>query len=160
MKNILLYEMYLFFLNDRCLYFFIAGHEHILKRSLLNIPNATFFNRSRNLAGTRLIYKKVNVTLIVFCPNWQRVIITGRPVWKTRGHMVSGKLYSGENRFSQMSKYTCVIISGVYYAYQYPLAVVFRLAVFNLRVRIIGIALNILYWPKKISQYKCQGQTY
>lgn len=28
------------FLNDR-LYFFIAGHECILKRSLLNIPNAT-----------------------------------------------------------------------------------------------------------------------
>lgn len=46
-----------------------------------------------------------------------------------------------------MSKYTYLIIGSVL-CVQYPLAVVFRLAVFNLGVQIIGISLNILYWTK------------
>lgn len=42
-----------------------------------------------------------------------------------------------------------VIIGGVLLCVQYTLAVVFRFAIFNLRVQIIGIYLNILYWVKK-----------
>lgn len=46
-NRILLYKKYFtirnlfIFLNYRCLYFFIAGHECILKRSFSNIPEAT-----------------------------------------------------------------------------------------------------------------------